>query len=181
MRDNVSRLLEEKYQTVVEQNIKDEAVATPGPLVPGTTPVSTSPAANTATIVKDGRGHYVKIDDLWYRVNAYPVGPDVADRLNKSAATPGTAPAPAPTPTRTLPQRGPGGRFLPKTPAPAPAPSFFDRLKNRVRLGRPGASAYPEREEWKIRQMRSPSSLKVPGAGFRSAYESKKPTIDKKA
>ena len=193
MRDNVSRLLEEKYQQVITEQVSTDGAIVFTPrhrgleeiyikaggnwfkLVPDQYPVTKPVAAymeklaNT-DVMKNARSSALRAAELAAEEIRIPV----------TGAAPKPAPTPAPTPAST------------PTPAPTPAPApvatpaadttadTFDT----VGLGEPGstpASAYPKRPDWKRRQMRSPRSLKVPGAGFRSAYESKKPDTNKKA
>lgn len=207
MRDNVSRLLEEKYQQIItEQTALDGSIVfTPRhmgleeiyikaggnwfKLVPDQYPV-TKPAAayfeklaNT-DVMKNAHSNALRAAEIAKEEVVIPV----TGAAPKPAPAPTPAPAPKPTPAPT-PKPAPAVTPVP-TPAPAPAPVATPAADttadtfDTVGLGEPGstpASAYPKRPDWKRRQMRSPRSLKVPGAGFRSAYESKKPTIDKKA
>ena len=199
MRDNVSRLLEEKYQQVITEQVSTDGAIVFTPRHRGMEEI------------------YIKAGGNWFKLvpDQYPVTKPVAAYMEKLANTDvmknarssvlraaelaaeeiripvtGAAPKPAPAPTPApAPKPAPAVTPAP-TPAPVPAPVATPAADttadtfDTVGLGEPGstpASAYPKRPDWKRRQMRSSKSLKVPGAGFRSAYESKKPDTNKKA
>lgn len=187
MRDNVSRLLEEKYQQIItEQTALDGSIVfTPRHM--GLEEIYIKAGGNWFKLVPDqypvskaAAPYFEKLANTDVMKNAHSNALRAAEIAKEEVVIPvtGAAPKPAPTPTPA------------PTPAPAPAPVATPAADttadtfDTVGLGEPGstpASAYPKRPDWKRRQMRSPRSLKVPGAGFRSAYESKKPTLNKKA